>query len=94
MNTIKQFHTFCFHRYVWSIGGNLDEAGQEMFDTFMREKFNDNQDVRQPASGDMFGYYVDLESKRFEPWEKIIPAFKYDPEVRLEKNDDGQGESG
>jgi dynein heavy chain len=29
----------------------------------------------------MFGYYVDLDSKRFEPWDKIVPSFKYDPEI-------------
>ena len=36
-----------------------------------------------PASGDVYSYYVDMESRRFEPWEKIIPAFKYDAEVLL-----------
>jgi len=31
----------------------------------------------------VYGYYVDMDSRRFEPWEKIIPAFKYDPEVAV-----------
>ena len=34
-----------------------------------------------PGAGDLFSYYVDFESRRFEPWEKIIPSFTYDPEV-------------
>ena len=38
-----------------------------------------------PASGDIYGYYVDMDSRRYEPWEKIIPSFKYDPEVLKEK---------
>ena len=44
-------------------------------------KFHQLQEARLPASGDLYGYYVDLDTKRMEPWEKIIPSFKYDPEV-------------
>ena len=29
----------------------------------------------------MFSYYVDLDTRRFEPWERIVPPFKYDAEV-------------
>lgn len=75
---LSSVFVFC---YVWSIGGNLVESCQDIYDTFIREVFQDNTEVRLPAAGDMFGYFVDLESRRYEPWEKIIPAFKYDPEI-------------
>ena len=29
----------------------------------------------------MFSYYVDYETKRMNPWDKIIPDFVYNPEV-------------
>ena len=35
--------TFC---YVWSIGGNLVENSQDAYDSFLRELFQDNNDVR------------------------------------------------
>ena len=34
---------FC---YLWSIAGNLVEASQEVFDSFLRELFQDNNDIR------------------------------------------------
>ena len=37
--------------------------------------------MQLPGSGDLFSYYVDFESRRLEPWEKIIPSFKYSPSI-------------
>ena len=37
--------------------------------------------VQLPGAADLFSYYVDFESRRFETWEKIIPSFVYNPEV-------------
>lgn len=34
-----------------------------------------------PGSGDLFSYFVDFDTRRLEPWEKIIPSFKYSPEI-------------
>lgn len=37
--------TFVFC-YVWGIGGNLVEASQDPFDSFVRDQFNENPDVK------------------------------------------------
>jgi hypothetical protein len=37
--------------------------------------------LQQPSAGDLYGYFVDTDTRRLEPWEKIIPSFKYSPEV-------------
>ena len=34
---------FC---YVWCLGGNLVEKSMDMFDTFCRDLFGENQDVK------------------------------------------------
>ena len=34
-----------------------------------------------PGSGDLFSYFVDFDTRRLEPWEKIIPSFKYSADV-------------
>ena len=34
-----------------------------------------------PGGGDVFGYFVDFDTKRMTSWEKIIPDFKYDSQV-------------
>lgn len=34
-----------------------------------------------PLSGDIWGCYMDFDTKRMEAWEKILPQFKYNKEV-------------
>lgn len=34
-----------------------------------------------PGSGDLFNYFVDFDTRRLEPWEKIIPSFKYSSDI-------------
>jgi dynein heavy chain len=72
--------TFVF-AFVWGLGGNLVESFFDPFDSFVRDLFNDNQHVKIPGSGDMYGYYVDFQTRMLESWEKIIPLFMYDAEV-------------
>ena len=36
-----------------------------------------------PGGGDLYAYFVNFESRRLENWEKVIPKFKYNPEVCL-----------
>ncbi|KAM8939967.1 dynein axonemal heavy chain 6 [Pelodytes ibericus] len=75
---ICQTFVFC---YVWSVGGNLTENHWDAFDTFVRQQFEDNPEAKLPASGDLWSVYMDYDSKRLDPWEKIIPSFKYNSNV-------------
>ncbi|XP_072807660.1 dynein axonemal heavy chain 6 isoform X4 [Vicugna pacos] len=79
LNTILcQTFIFC---YVWSLGGNLTENYWDSFDTFIRTQFDDNPDARLPSSGDLWSIHMDFDTKRLDPWERIIPTFKYSREV-------------
>ncbi|XP_074661680.1 dynein axonemal heavy chain 6-like [Tubulanus polymorphus] len=69
---------FC---YLWSIGGNITDNCWDTFDTFVRNQFDDNGDAKLPQSGDVWSCYVDVETRRMEPWEKIIPMFRYNKEL-------------
>ena len=33
------------------------------------------------SSGDLWSCYIDFDTKRMDMWEKIIPVFKYNPEI-------------
>ncbi|XP_071825285.1 dynein axonemal heavy chain 6-like isoform X2 [Apostichopus japonicus] len=72
--------TFIFC-YIWSVAGNLMENCWDSFDSFVRNQFEDNADAKLPVQGDLWSCFMDFDSKRMELWEKIIPPFKYDPEV-------------
>ena len=34
-----------------------------------------------PQSGDLWGCYVDLETRRMDSWERAIPLFRYNKET-------------
>lgn len=70
--------TFAFC-YVWSIGGNLRSSNWDAFDTYVRNQFEDNPDAKLGSGGDLFSYYVDVQYRRMDLWERIVPKFVYDP---------------
>lgn len=40
--------------------------------------------VKFPSQGTIFDYYIDPETKKFEPWSTLIPRFEFDPEMPLQ----------
>lgn len=40
--------------------------------------------IKFPSQGTVFDFYIDPETKKFEPWSKLIPQFEFDPEVPLQ----------
>lgn len=37
--------------------------------------------LQLPTGGDLWSYYMDMELRRMDSWEKIVPSFRYDKEV-------------
>ena len=75
---IASLFIFC---YTWNLAGNVTQRTMDNWDGFVREKFSDLTEARLPPSGDVYEYFVDIESRRFEKWDLILPEFKYDREV-------------
>uniref|UniRef100_A0A8C5LU47 Dynein axonemal heavy chain 6 n=1 Tax=Leptobrachium leishanense TaxID=445787 RepID=A0A8C5LU47_9ANUR len=75
---VCQAFVFC---YLWSVGGNLTENHWDAFDTFVRRQFEDSPEAKLPSSGDLWSVYIDFNSKRLDPWERIIPTFTYNKNV-------------
>ncbi|XP_072114311.1 dynein axonemal heavy chain 6 isoform X1 [Mobula birostris] len=75
---ITQTFVFC---YIWSIGGNLTEDHWDNFDTFVRHQFEDHPEAKLPTSGDLWNYYMDFDNNRLDPWDRIIPSFKYNSQI-------------
>ena len=40
--------------------------------------------IKFPSQGTIFDYYIDPETKKFEPWSRLIPQFEFDPETPLQ----------
>ncbi|XP_067440238.1 dynein axonemal heavy chain 6 [Thunnus thynnus] len=74
---ICQTFIFC---YLWAVGGNLTSSHWDAFDTFVRGQFEGNSNAKLPKNGTLWSLYMNFGYKRLEPWEKIIPSFKYNRE--------------
>uniref|UniRef100_A0A8K9XJ36 Dynein, axonemal, heavy chain 6 n=1 Tax=Oncorhynchus mykiss TaxID=8022 RepID=A0A8K9XJ36_ONCMY len=77
-SVLCQTFVFC---YLWSVGGNLTDSHWDAFDSFVRQQFEDNNDAKLPSSGDLWSVFMDFNHKRLEPWERIIPSFRYNKEL-------------
>lgn len=40
--------------------------------------------VKFPAQGTVFDFYIDPETRRFEPWSRMVPDFVMDPDCPLQ----------
>lgn len=40
--------------------------------------------VKFPSAGTIFDYFIDPETKKFEPWTKRVPKFEFDPDMPLQ----------
>lgn len=69
--------------FVWSLGGNLADNYHDTFDTFVHELFDASTyfEINFPSEKSVFSYYIDMKYRAFSPWENIVPAFTYSPEV-------------
>ncbi|KPA85080.1 putative dynein heavy chain [Leptomonas pyrrhocoris] len=63
--------------YVWSIGGNVDQAAMESFDTMARTELEGA--VRFPNYGSVYDYTVNFTTRLLVPWESLMPDFTYNP---------------
>ncbi|KFW03432.1 Dynein heavy chain 9, axonemal, partial [Fulmarus glacialis] len=70
---------------VWAFGGSMFQ--DQLVD--YRVKFSkwwvaEFKTIKFPSQGTVFDFYIDPETKKFEPWSKLIPQFEFDPETPLQ----------
>lgn len=67
--------------YIWSIGGNIHESGFTGLDQYVRTQFETEESCKLPKTGSLFGYYNNLETKKMDSWDTIMPQYIYDAKV-------------
>ncbi|XP_010006532.1 PREDICTED: LOW QUALITY PROTEIN: dynein heavy chain 9, axonemal [Chaetura pelagica] len=70
---------------VWAFGGSMFQ--DQLVDyrvEFSKWWVAEFKTVKFPSQGTVFDFYIDPETKKFEPWSKLIPQFEFDPEVPLQ----------
>jgi len=80
MSLISLLKLYFVFAYVWSMGANLDDAGQMKFDAYAKPL------IRAllpdfPDDGTVYDYCVDKDKCCFVPWTSRVPEFQYSSEV-------------
>ncbi|GAA6104763.1 dynein heavy chain 9, axonemal [Tachysurus ichikawai] len=70
---------------IWAFGGALFQ--DQLVDyrvEFSKWWVSEFKTIKFPSQGTVFDYYIDPETKKFEPWSKMVPKFKMDPDIPLQ----------
>ncbi|XP_037134453.1 dynein heavy chain 9, axonemal [Syngnathus acus] len=70
---------------VWAFGGALFQ--DQLVDyrvEFSKWWVAEFKSIKFPSHGTVFDYYIDSESKKFEPWSKMVPMFEMDADTPLQ----------
>ncbi|XP_076856222.1 dynein axonemal heavy chain 9 [Brachyhypopomus gauderio] len=70
---------------IWAFGGALFQ--DQLVDyrvEFSKWWVTEFKTIKFPSQGTVFDYYIDPESKKFEPWSKMVPKFEMDPDMPLQ----------
>ncbi|KAI7797195.1 putative dynein heavy chain 9, partial [Triplophysa rosa] len=89
-NTPPDCHKDLYELYfvfaaVWAFGGTMFQ--DQLVDyrvEFSKWWVTEFKTIKFPAQGTVFDYYIDPETKKFEPWTKMIPKFEMDPDIPLQ----------
>ena len=80
---LEIYFVFCS---IWAFGSACyqDQTMDHRLD-FSKWWINEFKYVKFPASqGTVFDYYINVDTKKLEPWTDIIPPFELDPDVPLQ----------
>uniref|UniRef100_A0A8C6JKW0 Dynein axonemal heavy chain 17 n=1 Tax=Melopsittacus undulatus TaxID=13146 RepID=A0A8C6JKW0_MELUD len=70
---------------VWAFGGSMfqDQLVDHRVE-FSKWWVAEFKTIKFPSQGTVFDFYIEPETKKFEPWSKLIPPFEFDPEMPLQ----------
>ncbi|KAM4623876.1 dynein axonemal heavy chain 9 isoform 1-T1 [Polymixia lowei] len=79
------YELFFVFAAVWAFGGAMFQ--DQLVDyrvEFSKWWVTEFKTVKFPSHGTVFDYYIDPETKKFEPWSKMVPKFEMDADTPLQ----------
>ncbi|VVC95211.1 unnamed protein product, partial [Leptidea sinapis] len=82
----KEWHDIFFvFACVWAFGSAMfQETNVDYRVEFSKWWVNEFKNIKFPAGGTVFDYYIDSETKQFTPWTEKITKFELDSDVPLQ----------
>lgn len=70
---------------VWAFGGSLfqDQIADYRLE-FSKWFTHEFKSVKFPPNGTVFDFHIDPQSKRFEPWSKLVEETNFDPDLPVQ----------
>ncbi|XP_061501815.1 dynein beta chain, ciliary isoform X1 [Anopheles gambiae] len=70
---------------IWGFGSSLYQDQLVDWRTeFHKWWINEFKAIRFPPGGTIFSYYIDPETKKFNPWTELVPSFELDTDIPLQ----------
>uniref|UniRef100_G3T2Y1 Dynein axonemal heavy chain 9 n=1 Tax=Loxodonta africana TaxID=9785 RepID=G3T2Y1_LOXAF len=70
---------------IWAFGGAMvQDQVVDYRAEFSKWWLTEFKTIKFPSQGTIFDYYIDPETKKFEPWSSLIPQYEFDPEMPLQ----------
>ncbi|XP_049715502.1 dynein axonemal heavy chain 9 isoform X3 [Elephas maximus indicus] len=70
---------------IWAFGGAMvQDQVVDYRAEFSKWWLTEFKTIKFPSQGTIFDYYIDPETKKFEPWSRLIPQYEFDPEMPLQ----------
>ncbi|XP_058455827.1 dynein beta chain, ciliary-like isoform X2 [Malaya genurostris] len=70
---------------IWGFGSSLyQDQLVDWRNEFHKWWINEFKAIRFPPGGTIFNYYIDPETKKFNPWTDLVPSFELDTDVPLQ----------
>ena len=70
---------------IWAVGGSLFQ--DQMIDyrvEFSKWFIHEFKSIKFPSHGTVFDYSIEPQSKRFEPWSKLVEEIHFDPDLPVQ----------
>ncbi|XP_055614548.1 dynein beta chain, ciliary, partial [Uranotaenia lowii] len=70
---------------IWGFGSSLfQDQLVDWRNEFHKWWINEFKAIRFPPGGTVFSYYIDPETKKFNPWTDLVPSFELDTDIPLQ----------
>ncbi|NXS34473.1 DYH17 protein, partial [Pomatostomus ruficeps] len=81
----EQYELFFVFACAWAFGGALfQDQLVDYRQQFSKWWLTEFKTIKFPNQGTIFDYYIDPETKKFNPWDERVPEFELDPDVPLQ----------
>jgi hypothetical protein len=74
----RKINYYFGYSFIWGFGLSYKQSAMKYIDNMMRDYFTK---LHVPTSETVYEYYYNEKEGKVAQWEKIVPAFEYDPKL-------------